>query len=102
MQTPLFPFDGSEPTFDYYPSHQASTTYIQDPQSQNPYAVDNSSMSEWNTGRTEGMDMLGGSSLGGMDILSLGMNLGGMDSAMNHDANMGMSDWALFDNNEPS
>ncbi|KIR99003.1 hypothetical protein L804_03623 [Cryptococcus deuterogattii 2001/935-1] len=100
MQAPLFAFDGSEPTFDYYPSHQASTTYIQDPQSQNPYAVGNNSMSEWNTG-TEGMDMLGGSGLGGMNILSLGMNLGGgMDSAMSHDANMGMSDWALFDNND--
>ncbi|KIR27586.1 hypothetical protein I309_03509 [Cryptococcus deuterogattii LA55] len=100
MQAPLFAFDGSEPTFDYYPSHQASTTYIQDPQSQNPYAVGNNSTFEWNTG-TEGMDMLGGSGLGGMNILSLGMNLGGgMDSAMSHDANMGMSDWALFDNND--
>lgn len=57
-------------------------------------------MSEWNTG-TEGMDMLDGSGLGGMNILSLGMNLGGgMNSAMSHDANMGMSDWALFDNND--
>lgn len=96
-QTPLCAPDGSEPTFDYSASHQASATYIQDPQSQYPYAIGNNNGSEWNTGN-EGMGMLDGTDLGGMNALSLGMNLGGgMGSGMGHDANMGMSDWALFD-----
>lgn len=96
-QTPLCVLDGSEPTFDYSASHQASATYIQDSQSQYPYAVSNNSGSDWNTGN-EGMGMVDGSGFGGMSTLSLGMSLGGgMGLGMGHDANMGMSDWALFD-----
>lgn len=44
------------------------------------------------------MGMVDGSGFGGMSTLSLGMSLGGgMGLGMGHDANMGMSDWALFD-----